>query len=54
MSEERPLNSPRSKTDLFVSFTFLALQGYGGVLTVVQREVVAPLSGHRVGSGLPA
>jgi chromate transporter len=40
MSEERTLNSPRSKTDLFVSFTFLALQGFGGVLTVVQREVV--------------
>lgn len=40
MSEELPLNSPRSKTDLFVSFTFLALQGFGGVLTVVQREVV--------------
>jgi chromate transporter len=40
MSEELSLNSPRSKTDLFVSFTFLALQGFGGVLTVVQREVV--------------
>ena len=40
MSEECPLNSPRSKTDLFVTFTFLALQGFGGVLTVVQREVV--------------
>jgi chromate transporter len=31
---------PQSKTDLFVSFTFLALQGFGGVLTVVQRELV--------------
>ena len=40
MSKELSLNSPRSKTDLFVSFTFLALQGFGGVLTVVQREVV--------------
>jgi chromate transporter len=40
MSDERPLNSPRSKTDLFVSFTLLALQGFGGVLTVVQREMV--------------
>ncbi len=40
MPEELPLNSPRSKTDLFVSFTFLALQGFGGVLSVVQREVV--------------
>lgn len=40
MSEDLPLNSPRSKTDLFVSFTLLALQGFGGVLTVVQREMV--------------
>jgi len=40
MSDELPLNRPRSKTDLFVSFTLLALQGFGGVLTVVQREVV--------------
>ncbi len=33
-------NSPQSKTDLFVSFTLLALQGFGGVLAVVQRELV--------------
>ncbi|MEI7431863.1 MAG: chromate transporter [Betaproteobacteria bacterium] len=26
--------------DLFVSFTFLALQGFGGVLAVVQQELV--------------
>ena len=32
--------APKSKTDLFVSFTLLALQGFGGVLTVVQRELV--------------
>ena len=32
--------APQSKTDLFVSFTVLALQGFGGVLTVVQRELV--------------
>lgn len=31
---------PQSLTDLFVSFTFLALQGFGGVLAVVQREMV--------------
>ena len=38
-----PLNDPprpRSLTDLFVSFTLLALQGFGGVLAVVQREMV--------------
>ncbi len=40
MSETAPLNQPRSKTDLFVSFTLLALQGFGGVLAVVQRELV--------------
>ena len=31
---------PRSLTDLYVSFTLLALQGFGGVLAVVQRELV--------------
>jgi len=31
---------PTSCTDLFVSFTLLALQGFGGVLAVVQRELV--------------
>ena len=30
----------QSLTDLFVSFTLLALQGFGGVLAVVQRELV--------------
>jgi chromate transporter len=37
---EAPLARPRSLTDLFVSFTLLALQGFGGVLAVVQRELV--------------
>ena len=31
---------PQSLSDLFVSFTMLALQGFGGVLAVVQRELV--------------
>jgi chromate transporter len=31
---------PESLTDLFVSFSLLALQGFGGVLAVVQRELV--------------
>jgi len=31
---------PRSLSDLFFSFTWLSLQGFGGVLTVVQRELV--------------
>lgn len=34
------LNRPQSLTDLFLSFTWLALQGFGGVLAVVQRELV--------------
>ena len=37
-ASDRP--RPRSLTDLFVSFTLLALQGFGGVLAVVQREMV--------------
>jgi chromate transporter len=31
---------PLSKSDLFWSFSWLALQGFGGVLAVVQRELV--------------
>ena len=42
MSEPHPQDHPRpeSLTDLFVSFTLLALQGFGGVLAIVQRELV--------------
>ena len=40
MSDQAPLNHPQSKADLFWSFTILALQGFGGVLAVVQRELV--------------
>jgi chromate transporter len=36
--DKRP--QPESLSDLFYSFTFLALQGFGGVLAVVQRELV--------------
>ena len=36
--EHRP--RPASLADLFVSFTLLALQGFGGVLAVIQRELV--------------
>ncbi|CAN5544619.1 chromate transporter [soil metagenome] len=31
---------PESIRDLFFSFTWLALQGFGGVLAIVQREMV--------------
>ena len=37
---EKPRAQPESLADLFVSFTVLALQGFGGVLAVVQREMV--------------
>ena len=36
--QDRP--QPRSLSDLFISFTLLALQGFGGVLAVVQHELV--------------
>ena len=35
-----PRPQPQSPADLFWSFTWLALQGFGGVLAVVQRELV--------------
>ena len=35
-----PAARPTSLSDLFFSFTLLALQGFGGVLAVVQRELV--------------
>lgn len=42
MTSPFPLERPRpqSLTDLFVSFTLLALQGFGGVVAIVQRELV--------------
>lgn len=35
-----PRVQPKSPGDLFLSFTVLALQGFGGVLAVAQRELV--------------
>lgn len=35
-----PNSGPKSLADLFFSFTLLALQGFGGVLAIVQRELV--------------
>jgi chromate transporter len=31
---------PTSKTELFLTFAAIALQGFGGVLTIIQREMV--------------
>ena len=36
--EDQP--GPRSLTDLFLSFTWLAVQGFGGVMAVAHRELV--------------
>jgi chromate transporter len=38
MSQE-PTSRPSSPLDLFITFTLLALQGFGGVLAVTQREL---------------
>ncbi|MDR2154930.1 MAG: chromate transporter [Burkholderiaceae bacterium] len=40
LQDPDPPNAPRSRADLFWSFSWLALQGFGGVLAVVQRELV--------------
>jgi chromate transporter len=40
---EPELRAPRSKRELFVAFTWLALQGFGGVMAVAQRELVERL-----------
>jgi chromate transporter len=37
MTDPSPLARPESPKDLFVAFTLLALQGFGGVLAVAQR-----------------
>jgi chromate transporter len=38
--EEVVRQQPQSLSDLFLSFSWLALQGFGGVLAVAQRELV--------------
>lgn len=40
MSDASELRAPRSLRELFVVFTRLALQGFGGVLPIAQRELV--------------
>mgnify|MGYP001180835700 FL=1 len=37
IEDPRPLARPSSRKELFVAFTWLALQGFGGVLAVAQR-----------------
>jgi chromate transporter len=39
-SDDSPLLRPGSLTELFFAFTRLALQGFGGVLPIAQRELV--------------
>ncbi|OWW21995.1 chromate transporter [Noviherbaspirillum denitrificans] len=38
LTQDRP--RPQSLSDLYISFTLLALQGFGGVLAIVQHELV--------------
>jgi chromate transporter len=38
--DDRPLEAPASLRELFLAFNRLALQGFGGVLPVAQRELV--------------
>ena len=40
IQSDLPRPQPASLADLFFSFTWLALQGFGGVLAVIQREMV--------------
>ncbi len=40
MSALPELQRPHSKTELFLTCTIIALQGFGGVLVIVQRELV--------------
>lgn len=37
MTDDPPLLQPASKKELFIAFTLLALQGFGGVIAVAQR-----------------
>ena len=39
-SDHRPLAAPRSLGELYLTFTLLALQGFGGVLAVAHRALV--------------
>jgi chromate transporter len=34
------MQRPHSKTELFFTFATIAMQGFGGVLTIIQREMV--------------
>jgi len=38
MTNQHP--APKSLLDLFISFTLIALQGFGGVVAIIQRELV--------------
>jgi chromate transporter len=40
MNNVEPRQRPASLTELFISLTIIALQGFGGVLAIVQREMV--------------
>lgn len=39
-SQPVPQAGPQSKTELMLTFSTIAMQGFGGVLTIIQRELV--------------
>ena len=39
-SDDSDISAPRSLSDLFLTFNSMALQGFGGVLAIAQRELV--------------
>lgn len=39
-SQASPRAGPKSKTELMLTFSTIAMQGFGGVLTIIQRELV--------------
>jgi len=43
-ADDASTNAPRSPADLFFTFNRMALQGFGGVLAVAQRELVERLN----------
>jgi chromate transporter len=40
ISADSAPHHPQSKTELFIAFAVVALQGFGGVLAIIQHELV--------------
>lgn len=39
-NQPKPPQGPKNKTELLFTFAIIAMQGFGGVLTIIQRELV--------------